>query len=812
MAWFGCFSENAPGAAIYPPAGREFPKKPEPPRAPGNAFSAVSGRVRAMVRSGTFRISPIPFRPLPPMAAALQTFRQYLVCQNRDGGGTVDLWRDATEAACLALDPERRVFVELRVVTAPPERQRDAESFLQVVRMAETARDRHVSGVLEGGQEDGALFYIADYQDGERLRSWLDRCAPLPPWLALQLTLQAAHGLRRLAEHPPMLAGVEPLRAVLVLEGSQPRDLSLRLHDFGLGLKPETTDPRRIEARAIRQTAALLLRALTGREPEKDGALPETPGLAPEARHLLERLFHPHPPDRPETLEQLWELLCHAAQDLAPEWSDRPDRLPATMRPRLPLAEFFAPPEAVAEVLRTKFTVDPRPFDAAEPYRFRAAERSSRRRAVVQTLPPDHLFPPSEMTPPATEIAARLVETGPDSHLLRPHRSQDAASPELLVEEWPGTWSLDRLRRTRRSLLPEETLLILRQCDAAAREAEALGLPLHWQSPPHVAVHFPGGEDRLPPPLQRARLPLTEWPEFRLKFRAWPVTLNFTQPERFQIERLSWTELAESGSPATAPLPPPSALGAPPRARDLATLAVWLSGGPEEAPEFLHSWLAASRENRAETSAAEERREFLEHFARAVEERKDTAPARRPLWEPPVRPPSPAPPPPPNRGKLRERLDRVRKRLSFQQAPREPKPVPPVPAAAVSPSPPPEPEAIPEEPEVPALGFAEALFRRGAGAAEPDGGAAVVPRRPAGETFEVFHESPLFSGDVPAAEEDGIFPGLRREDEEEEPPLPPEESEASSRLMLFLVVVLIAAGLAALLAHFSGLAVWNHPE
>ena len=46
--------------------------------------------------------------------AALRTFRHYRISQDRNGG-TVELWRSGTEVACLAVDTQRHVFVELHV-------------------------------------------------------------------------------------------------------------------------------------------------------------------------------------------------------------------------------------------------------------------------------------------------------------------------------------------------------------------------------------------------------------------------------------------------------------------------------------------------------------------------------------------------------------------------------------------------------------------------------------------------------------------------------------------------------------------------
>ena len=62
---------------------------------------------------------------------------------------------------------------------------------------------------MEGGEDEGANYFITEYLDGERFDTWLARCNPLPPWLALQTISQIIEGLCVLAPHPRLLAGVE---------------------------------------------------------------------------------------------------------------------------------------------------------------------------------------------------------------------------------------------------------------------------------------------------------------------------------------------------------------------------------------------------------------------------------------------------------------------------------------------------------------------------------------------------------------------------------------------------------------------------
>ena len=101
--------------------------------------------------------------------AALQTFRQYSISQDQKGG-TVELWRSSTEVVCLAADNARQIFTELHVATGA-EHTVDARLFQQTVQLAATLRHRHLLGVIEGGEDEGACYYITEFLDGERFET-----------------------------------------------------------------------------------------------------------------------------------------------------------------------------------------------------------------------------------------------------------------------------------------------------------------------------------------------------------------------------------------------------------------------------------------------------------------------------------------------------------------------------------------------------------------------------------------------------------------------------------------------------------------
>ncbi|MES2708130.1 MAG: hypothetical protein V4726_16170 [Verrucomicrobiota bacterium] len=546
----------------------------------------------------------------------LPAFRHYCICQDAEGG-TLELWRGDAEVACLAFDTRRQVLVELHVATGPAERQRDLQGFQNLLQLAAPLRHRHLLGIIEGGEDDGANYHITDFLDGERLDSWLKRLAPLPPWLALTVLLQVVEGLAVLASHPRLLAGVEVFHAGIMLTGDRVDELVVKICDLGLaGARPMSTEPQFVEARAIHEAGRLLIFMLTGSLPE--GAvtaelLPENPDME-EVRFLLDTIFQAAAPHHPSTLEQLRTLVERCLHNLPEEVTAHPDKLPAALRPLLPLAAYLPGGEAVAEAAGEDCAVDTRPGDAAQPYRHRAIERATRHPVVVQVLPPPGMVPAEFFAPLADQAWA--ARTGGDSpHLLKLRGWNAGAQPPVLVEELPGKWTLDSIVRLRQRLEPAEVLILLKQLDAAADAAAAMELPLHWRSPRLVPVQFtaPGSEESLATAGKLARLPMGEWPAFRLKVRTWPLMLNFTQPERFQLDRLMPRETGlpvDSGSIRAGILTPPTA-------RDFALLAVWMMGGTGHLREQVKPLIYETLH--AKLSAGETRREFLERFRQRVE-------------------------------------------------------------------------------------------------------------------------------------------------------------------------------------------------
>ena len=747
---------------------------------------------------------------------SLQTFRHYTICQDQQGS-TVEVWRSAEEVACLAFDNRTSLFVELHVSIGPAEGQWDAAHFQDLINQAVPVRHSQLLGIIEGGEDDGTNYYVSEFLDGERLDTWLARCHALPSWLALLLIRQIMDGLAALASHPRLLAGVEVFHAGLALAGPHPGDLSVKICDLGLAdAGPRETSPQFIEARAIRDTGRLMLYMLTGTFHENPDivSLLRQPQIAPELGFLLTAICNPASPHHPNTMEQLRTLTERCIQELAPGLTACPEFLPVNYRPRLPLANHLPDPATNAGLLSNDYKVDTPPADSADPYRHRAIHQATRRAVNVQVFPSPNLLPATGLFP-ALEKAwitlgpglARSKDDQSAKHLLAPLAPPEAEGG-LFVEDLPGNYTLETLHQLRQPLEAEEVLLILTQLDAAASAAETLGLPLHWRCPRLVPLQFtgPGGEEALAPASQLAGMPLTAWPPFLLKFRTWPIALNYTQPGRFQLERLLPNDPLLTGNPSIVP----AYSGGPPSVRDFALLSTWLLGGTTKVPDNLKSLLYTAASTRGPTLGS--RAVFLERMQQRLHNLPSSPIALFPTTVEPLPATTPSSPAP--------LLVFPRKNPGAPQ-------VPSTPAGDLAPAA--VDSALADEPEAPpALGFAEALF--GDSPAEPT----PPPDQLGWSAFENEADNPTDPASpalIPELERDASYlpaeperelgfmeatgqtapryhPDYDKDYLDDDDESDEEDSPGMSRWALFLVVILISAALAALTAHFSGQAIW----
>ncbi len=713
--------------------------------------------------------------------SAIQTFRHYRISQD-PAGGAVEVWRSGSEVVCLAVDTLRQVFVELHVGIADPSQTRELKPFQQIAGQAGQVRQRHFLSVLDSGEDEGANYYVTEFVDGERLDSYLARCNPLPPWLALELLAQLTNGLVPVAQQPALLAGLNLFNSTIQLLGEGPDDLLCKVADLALTALPEpaalvlSTSTQRLLA----DSARLLLYMLTGSMPPEAAEIKETTQLSPEINFLLTAISTPNHPHHPASLEQLCNLVGRCQHDLPVEaGGTRPEKLPVTLRPRLPLQSHYLSPTTVTEAVSDDFQVDPKPFDSSLPYRHAATTRSTRVPATIQLMPPDRLMPRDYVR--SLRTAVQRINALDHPHLIRVLAFPDEEQPELYVEEATGKYTLASVLKIKGGLDAEEATFVLEQLLEAHRQAEGCGLTPVIRSLGQVYLHFTdsAGANQIPSEAQLSRLPLNQWPAFRLRVRTYPTALSLGQPERFQLERL-----LPPGHPGgdTAPAQKASSLLTPISTRDFALLtAVLTAGRPEISEKLRHHILDHLRPRKGNQQPSP--KDFIDRLAAMS--------GRTLVTKPPIKKVATK-----KKAVIQEELDLpdADSAPGFLGGPREASSTEPTPGHL---------NFDPEESYgASAPGFAEMLFG-GQLPAEPDYGEPVHPStifqagplQPPTSGERNFLDGPL--DDTFAADEDYSYP--------EEP-----EKKRSHALLLILLVILVAALVAGLMAHLTGKAFWIH--
>ncbi len=528
------------------------------------------------------------------MVRSLQKFRNYEIAELEEGGA-LELARSGEEIVCLAGLPQERRFCELHVVADvdanAPEAAPQVTAFQAAVKALAELTDRHVARVVEAGVDEGALYFVTEFIDGEELGPYLARCQPLPAWLALEIARQLVAGLLAVRPWPALLEKAAVWRARLSQEGETTDELRIRLVDFSLGRQTGGyVAASEVEGKAAREVGRVLCYALGGSLAEPVDAkqvsrLPVPPSLG----RVVAALLDPKARLGAGALEKLRAQLEGCARE--PALARRPDRLPHGFRPRLPLAAQFPDAETIAAELGGRYQVERGIFDAAQPYAQRAVRDGQA--VTVQWLPPERLLSP--LYGPALHLARERAPEGEGSPLLRVLEIGPGETPKWFVEEAPPRLSLNDVRRLRGTLTPGEAMVLLQALDSTVLFAEERGLPPVVLDPQQVFVIF---DEATPGDDELAAQPVEHWPSFSCLLRAHPIPVQLFQPGRFSRERLTGTR-------------GPRALAAPtaggPLAADYAALFQWLCGGAAAVPDNVAEMVARTLNGSGEP----DRRKFL---------------------------------------------------------------------------------------------------------------------------------------------------------------------------------------------------------
>jgi eukaryotic-like serine/threonine-protein kinase len=150
----------------------------------------------------------------------------YEIVSSLGAGGMGEVYR--------ARDPRLGRDVAVKIISGegPPSPER-LQRFEQEARAVAALQHPHILSVFDVGTHEGRAYLVFELLEGETLRERLSR-GPLPARKAIEVTIQAAHGLAAAHAHGILHRDLKPENVVLGHEG-------VKLLDFGLA---KLTEPQ----------------------------------------------------------------------------------------------------------------------------------------------------------------------------------------------------------------------------------------------------------------------------------------------------------------------------------------------------------------------------------------------------------------------------------------------------------------------------------------------------------------------------------------------------------------------------------------
>ena len=491
----------------------------------------MSGCVLFFCKSGS---GPEPDENL--FMAQVDTFAQLQVARDSEGG-FFELLRNELEVVCPAFDENRQRMVALHVLHAYDNAGPEREAFFRQAKRATSVRHPCLTAVFDFGEDEGACFHISEHVDGENLEHYLERCAPLPERIAMQLVRDAAAGLSACADAPSVLAGLDLMQSTVVLHGRTTASFSLKVGGYSFGSeKAEKLPVAGVHAFYLRALGELLVWATIGEQLGLDELQADDRARLPSsAGRFLDNLSGEKPAVR--TLDAAAQL----TQEVLELVADNSDvkALPETLVPRLPLRTWLPSIDSLQEYLGPDYPLKGDPYDAREPLRVSTFDSEQNQEGTLQLLPLD-----TQMLP--DKVGALLQSAqGRGNALDQPHVVRLLAywpteNAGFFIEEDAGDLSLEEVTQLRGVLLPEETLLVLNQLESACAQAASLGLSAVLRGEAQITIRWVDHRrGEVPDFALLADTPIAEWPEFRVRVRTFPTFLSLLRhpPELVQAHR-----------------------------------------------------------------------------------------------------------------------------------------------------------------------------------------------------------------------------------------------------------------------------------
>ncbi len=553
-----------------------------------------------------------------------QRFGIYLIGQRADGE-PVRLDRSVGETVLLAFDTTRKRLVELHVLNqGMPLNAASRQSALDRMEQARELRGLSFMRLLGHGEEDGALYYSTNLNDGEPVASYIQRRGALSAVTAFALMQSYLDDLVEAKKQARLMSCMNVASPLVTTQ--EDAFLQLRLTDFGLN-QAEPVDLMESGRRLVVDSCQLLFHLLAGQSyegqnPDRFPALTSLPtNLRTTLRAALSDADH-----APSSLEKLRDDVREAYATQVPNLQLRSSRrhlmLQEALHPRSHVQNILLDMAPLDQALKGRFEVMNEAERELHPFVIQAVQTKDRLPVTVHVLPPSRIADKEQYD--AVPLQMWRFNSAAHPNILRSLSLWETPDWTFLTEEREPGFPLSRLLAERSTLNPAEVALILRQVRAGLEQAKECGVMKADIHPSNLTLKV--GKDGMLQGREHERLMqkrMDVWPPFTVKIRTHATMRSLYEPQLVEplfddASQDSFVHERDSKN------------------RSFAALAIYLLCGErnvgsrslvfgEAVPEPLAAWLRSVAEMGHQLGATPSVGDFLEEFEKLM-----TAPVPEP--------------------------------------------------------------------------------------------------------------------------------------------------------------------------------------
>jgi TPR repeat protein len=427
-------------------------------------------------------------------------FRQYHISQDAEGNH-VEVVRNEEQVAVLAFDAVRQLFVVCRVLLKP---LKQPKNFADRLRKLQGAGLPRLARVFESGEDEGSTFYITTLVDGESLGDYLARQQGLPLELALALTMEALEGARSVLTVGDFILP-DPLAAIGVVQ-SGATALELRVTDFRLNVEPGEKAVKVSALKAEFKSIAGLLDEVFSLA-QRNGAGVAAGELAQHLRTLLQACQ--------PGVEMMLEEWLGKCRSLAAKVG-KPAVLEGALKPLSFLGPLLPGTQQVVQCAALQVRMQSQRVDAAQPYALTGVLMKSGQPVMVEPLPALALT--GSTAAESLDEVRNLPKLGKFPNLVPVVFVEEHHGVRCVAEAAVNGVSLKELLEVRGKLDVQETYLVLAGVDAALTQLEKARVGVRRVRVEDVFL-YTGAARESETGTELLTQKLNEWPGFSIVLR-----------------------------------------------------------------------------------------------------------------------------------------------------------------------------------------------------------------------------------------------------------------------------------------------------